>query len=713
MKPLRIYLKNFMNHRLTEIDCTNFQSVLIVGKSQKNERISNGVGKTTIFRAIEYALFNQSHATTLDRVVREGKKKAIVEFDFELNGEVYRIYRHRTATGAADVRLYKKINGEFTSTSERTPTATDNAIRDLIKISHKAFTYSVLFRQADLTGITSVADPKKRKDILKEPLNLSIYTKLEEMAVEKRKPLKRKIDNLEGSIQVLGNPDDDIQKSEKELNIAKDQIKNHQELIDSAENSVKSKRRAVDDLKESLGQQDIEIHKKVSEQESLLKKLKESAKSNDKRLVGISNLIADKELSLKISEQNEQKAQEKLDVLLIDNGKNINDIQAEFNKVREDEIKGSEMIAAVKAQMKITKKSLPDSDECPSCHQGITTEYRNKLEREVQEKLKKQQEDVEFLEDALSKCLRKKSRLEESLKTERTRLLEIEKTETLALSFGKEQKSLREEIDRLYTDQKDTAKRLQEDESQIAETTKHLDTLKEAASKSNAPTINKRIFDLNKEISKLQDEITDYNRRISSFSSVKGGLEERIKTRTIDKDKLKEMHEELIKAKRELKIRQMVVDAFSNRGIPSFIIQTVLDELQFEANVALKELRPELEVKIDAELNFEYRRNGVVREYAQLSHGQHVYIALAFKRGLSRILQKKQNLCISILEFDEVDSHLDEAGVDAFADAIRKWQKDFTIFVITHNKDLKDKFSHAILVEEGDDGAEARLVTTW
>lgn len=46
-------------------------------------------------------------------------------------------------------------------------------------------------------------------------------------------------------------------------------------------------------------------------------------------------------------------------------------------------------------------------------------------------------------------------------------------------------------------------------------------------------------------------------------------------------------------------------------------------------------------------------------------------------------------------------------------DAIRKWQKDFTIFVITHNKDLKDKFSHAILVEEGEDGAEARLVGAW
>src|SRR5690606_5441030 len=189
LRPRKFFVKIYMNHRQTEIDCTNFKSVLIVGKNKKNDRISNGVGKTTIFRAIEYALFNQSHATTLDKIVRDGKKKAVVEFDFELAGKIYRIYRHRTATGSADVRLYKKINNEFESISERTPTATDTLIRNKIKISHKAFTYSVLFRQADLTGITSVEDPKKRKEILKEPLNLSTYTKLEEMAVDKRRPL--------------------------------------------------------------------------------------------------------------------------------------------------------------------------------------------------------------------------------------------------------------------------------------------------------------------------------------------------------------------------------------------------------------------------------------------------------------------------------------------------------------------------------------------
>ena len=702
-----------MNHRLTEIDCTNFQSVLILGKNQKNERISNGVGKTTIFRAIEYALFNQSHATVLDKVVRDSKKKAVVELDFDLNGEIYRIYRQRTSTGSPDVRLYKKVGDEFVSISGRTPSATDILIRDLIKISHKAFTYSVLFRQADLTGISSVTDAKKRKEILKEPLNLATYTKLEEMAIDQRRPIKRKIDNLEGSVQVIGNPDDDISRAEKDLKEAQEQIQNHQQLIDTANKSINQKRQVVDDLKVSLGQSDIDIHKKVSDQENNIKKLKENAKGNDKRLWGLADLIATKESAIKNVEKVGQEAMANLEKLTSEKGQDVQELQSLYDKVCEDEVKGSELIASAKTHIKIHQKSLPDSDECPTCHQDITPEYRLHMEEEVQAKLQKLKEDLEFYEDALVKCRRKKLKVDELLKSERERVNKIERCESSIETLGKEQRSLREELERLYTDQKETTVKLKDDERQINETIEHLNTLKEAASKSNAPAINQRIFSLNQEISKLQDEIIENNQRISSFSSVHGGLQERIKTRQKDKDKLVELSNELTKAKRELKISQMVVDAFSSHGIPNFIIQTVLNDLQFETNLALKELRPELEVSIDSELNIEYRRNGVLRDYDQLSHGQHVYIALAFKRGLSQIIARRLGLSINTLFFDEVDSHLDEAGVDAFADAIKKWQKNFTIFVITHNNDLKDKFSYAVMVEEGDDGAEGKLVNSW
>jgi DNA repair protein SbcC/Rad50 len=712
MRPLRLYLKNFMNHRETEIDI-NFQSVLIVGRSNKNDRISNGVGKTTLFRAIEYVLFNQSHATVLEKIIRDGKRKAVVEFEFELDGEIYKIYRHRCDTGASDVRLYKKVGTEWASISGRTPSFTDQEIQRLIKITHKAFTYSVLFRQADLTGITSVTDPKKRKEILKEPLNLVPYTKMEELATKKVRPLRKEIDRIEGSISMMGNPDVDIKKAEEELVTTIEQIKEHREQIVALNATIDGKRLLVEDLKQSLGAQDIDIHRKVTEQEAALKRLKENTKVNDKKLDNLSSLITTKEERLKKNKEEESNAQFSLNTMLGEEQIDIEDLQQKYDSVCADEVTGSELLAASRAQIKFIKKSLPDSDECPTCSQSITAAYRQQMETEISERLRKQEKEVEFYEDAIGKCKRKKARIDQALKGARARINEISKLETLIKTLGNEQKSLRDEIDRLYTDQKEVSKKIQDEERQIQETTSSLEALREAAEKSSAPAINSKIFALNQEISKHQDEVLDCNRRVSSFSSVQGGLEERIANRKSDKVKLANVESLLVKTQRELKIRQMVVDAFSNRGIPNFIIQTILDELQFEANAALKELRPELDVQIDAELNFTYRRNGELRDYFQLSHGQHVYIALAFKRGMARVIQKRLGIDIRILEFDEVDSHLDDAGVDAFADAIRKWQKDFTIFVITHNKELKDKFSHAILVEEGDDGAEARVVTSW
>src|SRR5690606_1826428 len=138
----------------------------------------------------------------------------------------------------------------------------------------------------------------------------------------------------------------------------------------------------------------------------------------------------------------------------------------------------------------------------------------------------------------------------------------------------------------------------------------------------------------------------------------------------------------------------------------TLIINTCLNELQLETNVALQQLRPDLEVKFDADLNFTFMRNGVERDYQQLSYGQKFYIALAFKKGLASVVQRKMGINIHLLEFDEVDSSLDKAGVEAMANAIKKWQNDFCVLVITHNDSLKDKFSHAIIVEEGDDGAD-------
>jgi DNA repair exonuclease SbcCD ATPase subunit len=100
--------------------------------------------------------------------------------------------------------------------------------------------------------------------------------------------------------------------------------------------------------------------------------------------------------------------------------------------------------------------------------------------------------------------------------------------------------------------------------------------------------------------------------------------------------------------------------------------------------------------------------------YELLSGGQKFMIALALRLGLSLIIQQRLGVNIKFLQLDEVDKDLDKAAVDALAALLKKLQDRFKIFVITHNDRLKDKFSHAILIEYHEkDGSKAKVVSSW
>ncbi len=70
MKPLRLYINNFLCYDNSYIDFSKFSSALIVGKINNNDSYSNGVGKSTIFKAIEFVLFNYVDIN-FEHIIRE------------------------------------------------------------------------------------------------------------------------------------------------------------------------------------------------------------------------------------------------------------------------------------------------------------------------------------------------------------------------------------------------------------------------------------------------------------------------------------------------------------------------------------------------------------------------------------------------------------------------------------------------------------------
>ena len=223
----------------------------------------------------------------------------------------------------------------------------------------------------------------------------------------------------------------------------------------------------------------------------------------------------------------------------------------------------------------------------------------------------------------------------------------------------------------------------------------------------------------------VKNEISILNKDISHCNNTKAVINHNIDQNNKDLAKKENLSKNLISLNEKYNIYPSVLQAFSSTGIPNLFIQNVLDDLQIEANQLLQQLKPGLQLSFFVEktksdgtdadtLDILYHIHGKERQYDQLSGAQKLAVTFSLKLGLSFLLQKMIGTDIKFLLLDEIDQSLDKAGVDAFADIVKFFQKDFTILVITHNDRLKDKFAHAILVEQDINMvSRAKVVSSW
>src|SRR6185295_8906783 len=96
MEPLRLYVKDFYAIADGEIDFTKFSSALILGYYENNPLMSNGAGKSSVFEAISWVIFNETRQTKVDDVIRWTANEALVEFEFVFGRSIYKISRRRS-----------------------------------------------------------------------------------------------------------------------------------------------------------------------------------------------------------------------------------------------------------------------------------------------------------------------------------------------------------------------------------------------------------------------------------------------------------------------------------------------------------------------------------------------------------------------------------------------------------------------------------------
>ena len=152
---------------------------------------ANGSGKSSVFDAITFALFDKARGSQLAQLVNDRSQSAHVEVEFESHGERYLVKRQ--------LKLKKNRDGHSSSLAKVSrwdrgenrwvEVEGVGKIRDwttrTLQVSYENFVSSVILEQGRADQFLR-ATPRERREQLMQLLDLSVYEKIAEVANRKR-----------------------------------------------------------------------------------------------------------------------------------------------------------------------------------------------------------------------------------------------------------------------------------------------------------------------------------------------------------------------------------------------------------------------------------------------------------------------------------------------------------------------------------------------
>ena len=222
---------------------------------------------------------------------------------------------------------------------------------------------------------------------------------------------------------------------------------------------------------------------------------------------------------------------------------------------------------------------------------------------------------------------------------------------------------------------------------------------------------------LSKEITKLNNDVSNHNLEVSQYQKRKGELELEVQRLTRKNEDKSVEQSVLAKLKKQLnkldhdrsKYRELhsyyafTQNLLKDGGVKAKIIQKYLPLMNQQINKYLQMMDFYINFTLDDEFNEDIK--SAVHEdfsYASFSEGEKMRINLALLFTWREIARMKNSVRTNLLILDEVfDSSLDGAGIDYFSKIIRYTINDANIVVISHKTDeLIDLFDNVIKVEK-------------
>ena len=356
-----------MNIKFKSIDIYGFRSLNKVSVSLDNQGIvivkgineyedkatSNGSGKSSIFEALIYAIFEETSSGEKDvenRILKDGYS---IDLKFDIDNDHYRIFR-QCKKDKSTVSFYK--NEE--DISARNKTDTNKLIQNILNINKNIFLDSIFLSQNAVTNLASLS-PTARKE------RLEILTNTDQIIEEFKEKIKERQNQYEANcVDCRSNIDKNNGKKESLNN----QIQQLQYKIEEQKQEIERKKQ-LGDIKD-IEQQIDKLNENIRNNEESISVVEES-------IINVDNSI--KEFNNKIEEYNNQ--YNELQTKILQKQSDISSLQFDLTKQDSEKQHIQQDIERIKQEI----EKIKNSDTCPTCgrkYDNINEEHINQLMQE-------------------------------------------------------------------------------------------------------------------------------------------------------------------------------------------------------------------------------------------------------------------------------------------------------------------------------------------
>lgn len=417
-----------MNIRFKEIDIENFRSidkahivfenqgtVIVKGINEyENNATSNGSGKSSIFEAIIYSIFEETSSGEKDVTNRIKNNGFCLNLKFQVDGIDYTIVRESSKSNKSVVVLYKND----VDISARNKTDTNKMILQLLGINKSIFLDSIFLSQNVSTNLASLS-PTQRKERLEILTNTDmVINNFKEKLKEQQANFESicvntqmDINKMQGNIDSLQTQKQNIEIKINEIN---EQIKQRDLLgnVEDIEKQLNELQQTLDNYKVQINDLDNNIITDIEKQ------------IENKRLEGEENRSKKSELENQLNDKRQEYNNMQL---------NVTSIQSQIDYYKSDIIKINEQIEEIK-----------NSDKCPTCGR----KYENSNEEHIKQKIESYNKDIESYKQQIedtTKVVEEKNKQLELIQSEGTKLhIQVDEIDKLVQQNNEEVKQIEE-----------------------------------------------------------------------------------------------------------------------------------------------------------------------------------------------------------------------------------------------------------------------------